>query len=242
MPCMKWAMQAPDVNTVSPLAGTTADGESSTIPDRIFSLLKEAIVEGKIPAGSKISEPELARSYGISRGPLREAIGRLEACGLVVRRANVGARVVTLSSKQLLEIYHVREALEGMAARLAALHMGEEEIADLRRLLGQHGEQIENDVEHAYFQREGDLDFHYRIVQGSHNGRIIELLCNDLYHLVRLYRYQFGMPSKRGPRAFVEHEHIVDAIERRDAEMAELMMRAHVRASRENVEKLLKEA
>ena len=215
------------------------ESENSTIPDRIFSLLKEASVEGDIAAGSKISEPELARSYGISRGPLREAIGRLEACGLVVRRPNVGARVVTLSSRQLIEIFHVREALEGMAARLAALHMGDEEIVDLRSLLDQHSEQIERDVEHAYFQREGDLDFHYRIVQGSRNTRLIDLLCNDLYHLVRLYRYQFGMSSKRGPRAFVEHEHIVDAIERRDAEMAELMMRAHIRASRENVERLL---
>jgi DNA-binding GntR family transcriptional regulator len=213
--------------------------ENGTIPDRVFSLLREAIVEGDIPAGSKISEPELARVYGISRGPLREAIGRLESCGLVVRRANVGARVVTLSSRQLLEIFHIREALEGMAARLAAQHMTVEEIADLRALLAQHAEEIERDTDHAYFQREGDLDFHYRIVQGSHNNRMIELLCNDLYHLVRLYRYQFGMSSKRGPRAFVEHEHIVDAIERRDAEMAELMMRAHIRASRENVELML---
>ena len=224
---------------MSPLSSSAPDAESSTIPDRVFSLVKEAIVEGDIAAGSKISEPELARAYGISRGPLREAIGRLEACGLVVRRPNVGARVVTLSSTQLIEIFHVREALEGMAARLAAQHMSDGEIADLKRLLDQHGEQIERDTEHAYFQREGDLDFHGRVIQGSHNARMINLLCNDLYHLVRLYRYQFGMPGKRGRRAFVEHEHIVDAIERRDPEMAELMMRAHIRASRENVERLL---
>jgi DNA-binding GntR family transcriptional regulator len=216
--------------------------ESRTIPDRVFSLLREAIVEGDLEAGSKISEPELARVYGISRGPLREAIGRLEACGLVVRRPNVGARVVTLSSGQLLEIFHIREALEGMAARLAAQHMTADEIADLRGLLGEHGRQIERDSDNAYFQREGDLDFHYRIVQGSHNGRMIDLLCNDLYHLVRLYRYQFGMASKRGPRAFIEHGYIVDAIERRDAEMAELMMRSHIRASRENVERMLRES
>lgn len=225
---------------MSPLSSIVPGTENSTIPDRVFSLIKEAIVEGGIAAGSKISEPELARTYGISRGPLREAIGRLEACGLVVRRPNVGARVVTLSSDQLIEIFHIREALEGMAARLAAQNMGDEEIAELRELLDQHGEQIERDSEHAYFQREGDLDFHYRIVQGSHNAHMIELLCNDLYHLVRLYRYQFGMSSKRGQRAFVEHGHIVDAIERRDPEMAELMMRAHIRASRENVERLLK--
>lgn len=225
--------------TMGAVADKIVPADPLTIADRVFDLLREAIVEGDIAPGSKISEPELARIYGISRGPLREAIGRLESCGLVVRRANVGARVVTLSSAQLLEIFHVREALEGMAARLAASNMSDAEIVDLRALLDQHGTQIAQDVDHAYFQREGDLDFHYRIVQGSHNGRITALLCNDLYHLVRLYRYQFGMPSKRGPRAFVEHGHIVDAIERRDPEMAEWMMRAHIRASRENVERLL---
>lgn len=203
--------------------------------------LREAIVEGGIAAGSKISEPELARTYGISRGPLREAIARLESCGLVERQPNVGARVVTLDSARLLEIYPIREALEGMAARLAAEHMSDDEIDDLRALLGQHGEQIEQDKDQGYFQREGDLDFHYRVVSGSHNNRLIRLLCNDLYHLMRLYRYQFGMPSKRGPQAFTEHEHIVDAISRRDGEMAELMMRAHIRASRDNVERLLSE-
>lgn len=222
-------------------ATSSGDSERGTIADRVFALLREAIVEGDIPAGNKISEPELARAYGISRGPLREAIGRLESCGLVVRRPNVGARVVSMSSEQLLEIFHVREALEGMSARLAAQNMTKAEIDELCVLLERHESQIEKDAGHAYFQREGDLDFHYRIVQGSHNRRMIELLCNDLYHVVRLYRYQFGMPSKRGPRAFVEHRHIVDAIQRRDPEMAEMMMRSHIRASRENAERLLKE-
>lgn len=212
-----------------------------TIADRVFEQIRQAIVEGGIAAGSKISEPELAKVYGISRGPLREAIGRLEACGLVERKANVGARVVALSSDQLLEIFEIREALEGMAARLAARRMAPEDVADLRELLDRHAGQIERDQDHAYFQREGDLDFHYRIVLGSGNRRLVDLLCNDLYHLVRLYRYQFGMQSRRGPRAFVEHEHIVDAIERGDGELAELLMRHHIRASRENVERMLAE-
>jgi DNA-binding GntR family transcriptional regulator len=213
--------------------------EVTTISERVFFEMREAIVSGEMVSGSKVSEPALARAYGISRGALREAIGRLEGCGLVVRRPNVGARVVTLSSEQLLEIFHVREALEGMAARLAAVRMDDAEVSELRRLLRQHGRQIAQDADHAYFQREGDLDFHYRIVKGSHNSRLVTLLCNDLYHLVRLYRQQFGMRSRRGPRAFAEHTHIVDAIERRDSEMAELLMRAHIRASRENVERLL---
>ena len=212
-----------------------------TIPERIFCQLREAIVEGRIPAGSKISEADLAHTYGISRGPLREAISQLAAVGLVERRANVGARVIELSSRQLLDIFHVREALEGMAARQAAHNMAPEQIAELRRTLEDHGRQISEEAGNTYFQQSGDLDFHYTIVQGSGNQRLIKLLFPDLYYLVRLYRYQFGMRSKRGPAALAEHRHIVDAIERGDGEMAELLMRAHIRASRENVERMLAE-
>ncbi|MDX1594479.1 MAG: GntR family transcriptional regulator [Gammaproteobacteria bacterium] len=204
-----------------------------TLADRIFARLQREIVEGTLKPGSKISEPELARSYGISRGPLREAIGRLEACSLVVRKPNVGARVVSLSADQLLEIYHVREALEGMAARLAATAMSEAEIDDLAGLLHHHRAQVERDPSQGYVQKEGDLDFHYRLVQGSKNRRLIQLLCNDLYHLVRLYRHQFGVVA-RAQRALVEHEHVVAALAERDGEMAELLMRHHIRATRAN--------
>ena len=213
----------------------------TSIPDRLFQDLKKAIFEGRLPVGSKLSEPELARDYEVSRGALREAIGRLEACRLVVRKNNVGTRVISLSHEQLLEIYHVREALEGMAARLAATAISDSEIRELEKLLDLHANNIEDDRDHAYFQKEGDLDFHYSIVKASHNSFLFDLLCNDLYQLVRLYRYQFGMRSKRAVRAYDEHCNIVDAIKRRDGEMAEHMMRAHIRASRENVEHLLAE-
>lgn len=217
------------------------DDKKMTIADRTFVQIRTAIVEGHIQAGSKISEPELAKEYGISRGPLREAIGRLEACGLVVRQTHVGARVVSLSAEGLLEIYHIREALESMAARLAAQHMSSEEIAELKRLLIRHDEQIAGDEQGAYFQREGDLDFHFHIIAGSHNDHLISLMVNDLYHLMRMYRFQYGMSSGRTRRAFAEHSYIVDSIEAGDADMAELMMRRHIRASRENAERLLKE-
>ena len=91
----------------------------------------------------------------------------------------------------------------------------------------------------AYFQREGDLDFHYRIVRGSGNSRLIQLLCDDLYHLVRLYRFQFAMPSPRAGRALREHDQVVDAIEDGDGELAEILMRRHIKASRRNMERRL---
>ncbi|MBW9270532.1 MAG: GntR family transcriptional regulator [Candidatus Thiodiazotropha sp. (ex. Lucinisca nassula)] len=215
---------------------TSLDAANIPLTERLFDALQRAIVEGEIPQGSKISEPELARQHGVSRGSLREAMARLEARKLVERKPNLGARVVTLSYEQLIEIFQLREALEGMAARLAAQNMSEIEIEELQSLLNQHGEQIAEQQGQAYFQKQGDLDFHYRIVQGSKNKQLIELLCNDLYHLLRMYRYQFGMRSKRSQQAYEEHQYLINAISARDPEMAELLMRQHIRSSRRNVE------
>jgi DNA-binding GntR family transcriptional regulator len=214
----------------------------TTLADKVFENLCSAIVDGEIPPGSKISEPDLANRLKVSRASIREAIGRLEACSLVTRKANIGARVVQLRSDQLLEIYHVREALEGMAARLAARFMTAGEVDDLRALVTQHARQLKQDGDGRHFQQVGDLDFHYRIVQGSHNSRLIDLLCNDLYYLVRMYRQQFGMRGHRFGDVFREHQAIVDVIAAGDGEMAELMMRRHIRASREDLERLLEQS
>jgi DNA-binding GntR family transcriptional regulator len=181
----------------------------------------------------------LAREYGISRGPLREALSRLEACGLIVRRRNIGASVVAISVEHFLEISYIRESLEGLAARLAAKAMTDTEIDDLKGLLQVHKQDIEQNEGRAYLQKEGNVDFHFRIVQGSKNKRLVALLCNDLYHQLRIYRYQFGMQSPRSGDAFREHENIVAAIAHRDGELAEILMRHHIRRSRENIESLL---
>ncbi|MFP4138294.1 MAG: GntR family transcriptional regulator [Halomonas sp.] len=212
-----------------------ANPEVRTLAERVFQQLQDAIVRGEMAPGSKITEPGLSRTYGISRGPLREAMRRLEAHRLIERVPHVGARVVQLSMKELLELFDVREALESMAARLAAEHMTAEEIAGLREVLSVHERQSDLKSGEAYYQREGDLDFHYRIVQGSHNRMLVTMLCDDLYYLVRLYRTQFSASGTRPQRAFVEHHRIVDAIEAGDAELAELLMRRHVSASRANV-------
>ena len=90
-----------------------AQDDSQTMSENVFRRIQAAIVKGEIAPGSKISEPELARTYGISRGPLREAIHRLEGQRLLVRVPHVGARVVSLSHAELIELYEIRESLEG---------------------------------------------------------------------------------------------------------------------------------
>lgn len=79
--------------------------DAETLSENVFRRIQAAIVKGEIAPGSKISEPELARTYGISRGPLREAIHRLEGQRLLVRVPHVGARVVSLSHAELVELY-----------------------------------------------------------------------------------------------------------------------------------------
>src|SRR5690606_25611399 len=102
-----------------------------------------------------------------SRGPIREAIRRLEAMGLVRHVAHEGVRVITLSLSEVIDIYHVREALEGKAAALAARNMRDEEIAALHELMHIHSEH--QSATGTYMQAEGDFDFHYKIIQGSRN-------------------------------------------------------------------------
>ena len=210
--------------------------DPQTIADRLSDALIDSIVRGDIPSGSKISEPDLARTYKVSRGPLREAIRRLEGLHLVARVPHVGARVVTLHATQLLEIYQVREALEGMAARLACRNMSDAEINELKSLLDDHELSIAESEGREYFQHGGDFDFHYRIIQGSKNQRLIELLCSELYHLIRMYRFRSSQILSRPQTALNEHRQISLAIERRDEELSELLMRRHINTAQQHIE------
>lgn len=207
-----------------------------TLTDQIFEKIQSAIICGEIAAGSKISELELARLYGISRGPLREAIHRLEGQKLVERTAHVGARVVSLSHQQLFELYQIRESLEGLACRLAAQHIEKKQILLLRDILKRHAEDDAFKAGTGYFVQEGDDDFHYCIIKSSGNKTLEKMLCDELYHLIRMYRIQFSKTPNRPHQAFNEHIRILDAIAEGDAELAELLMRRHIASSYKNIE------
>lgn len=218
------------------------DQSSASLMDRTFDLLQDAIIKGEIPAGSKISEPELAKTYGVSRGTLREALSRLEERHLIIRSPNHGARVISLSYEELIETYQIREVLGGLGCSLAARNMTDEEIADLRKLLHEHEKSIEEDQGLSYYQKEGEFDFHYRILQGSRNKKLLAILDGGLYQLIRMYRYQYSTDSPRPYQALKEHHRIVDAIEERDAELADILMRRHIRTARISVEERHKNA
>lgn len=212
-------------------ADNRPDGADRTQADRLFHELCEAIVSGELPPGSKLNEALLAKRYGVSRGPLREALNRLRERHLITRSAHIGARVVELSARMLDEIFLVREALEGMAARLAAQNATEEDLAALRQAYNRHVAAAE-EKDSGPVWRTTDEDFHLIIGRASRNPTLIHLLCEDFYQLVRLYRTQLVHVRGRGARTVAEHRRILEAIEERDGDLAELQMRRHIAAAR----------
>ncbi len=215
---------------------------STTLADRAFDMLEAAIVSGELGAGERLSEAMLARRFGISRGPLREAIGRLEGKKLVERTTHIGPRVTSLAPEDLLELFYIREALEGMACRLAAEKLSAAGILELEALLAEQAKAADVNAGVGYFQAHGDHDFHFRIAEASGNRKLTNLLCGDLYSLLRLYRYRSSLRVGRAKTALSEHRAIIKALRSRNGDKAEEAMRAHIRNSRTSIEKALREA
>lgn len=193
---------------------------SETLGDEVFGHILDLIYNCELEPGMVVNESALATRFGVSRGPIREAIRRLQGIQLVSREPFMRARVVSLSRQAIIELFQMREALEGYACRLTALHMPAAEIdaliADLEA------------VHEGALPGGERFDFHERIVRASGNGRIIDTLCGDLYHLLRIYRRISGAVPERHEFAFTEHWQILRAIKARDAALAESLMRSHV--------------
>jgi len=204
--------------------------DERTLAQQLFRLLSDAIVSGEFPAGSKLSEPLLARRYGVSRGPLREALNRLLERRLVTHSPHVGARVATLSAQVLEEIFIVREALEGMAARQAAERATDENIAALHRAYARRVAATKEGDGPVW--RPHDEDFHFLIAQASGNPTLIEMLTKDFYPLVQFYRSRLVNVHGYSARTIAEHRRILEAIEDGDGDLAEMQMRRHIAAAR----------
>jgi DNA-binding GntR family transcriptional regulator len=212
---------------------------TSDLTDRVMSELAERILSGALRGGEKLSEPKLARAFGVSRGPMREAVRRLQERHLITRTVNHGARVRQFSAAECLELFFIREALEGMSARLASRNMSDEAVAELLHLLQAHRETLlQQSPDEADPDPDG-VEFHFRIARGSGSAQLERLLCNDLYAIYRLCWRQQGFAKERGTHAVAEHLRIAEAIAERDGDLAELLMRRHVVKARRNYERLL---
>jgi DNA-binding GntR family transcriptional regulator len=191
--------------------------------DFVYHSLRNAIWEGRFAQGARIREEDIARNLGVSRTPVREALQRLQQRGLLVVRPGRGFAVAQLSNKQIFDLYATREILEGSAARFAAQHATDSEIALLYQLQSQLSREGHKQLALVTLNRR----FHQHIYEATHNQFLLEMLdaLNDSMALLQNLTAQ--MPSRHG-QSDIEHLRIVRAIEKRDPDAAEKAARRHI--------------
>lgn len=204
---------------------------------KIYTALKQAIAAINVyaaPAPPKLDERELSEALGVSRTPIREAICRLEQEGFVRTVPRKGAYVVRKTKQQLLEMITVWAALESMAARLVTLHADDEEIASLRKIFAT----IENSQVEAKIDEysEMNISFHQALLKMSRCTLLTEMTENMFIHM-RWIRMRTIGEDHRASRSIVDHMHIIEALERRDTELAERLARDHTLGLAAHVDK-----
>lgn len=204
-----------------------------SLSDRAFAAIATGIANGELEPGSRLKEAELARDFGISRGPLREAMNRLESHGLVERRTNHGVFVTALTLADLDDLFTMREALEGQACGLAATRMSAHELQIVVEMLKRHERETANTGH--YKQVTSDNDFHFFIIKCSGSKRLFRALCDELYLQIRMYRHRSSSKQGRSEAALAEHAEIVRALGIGNRRKAEEAMRRHISNARENL-------
>ncbi|WP_331768996.1 GntR family transcriptional regulator (plasmid) [Embleya sp. NBC_00888] len=193
--------------------------------DLVYESLRKAIAQGDIAPGERVNMDELARTLGVSKIPIREAVKRLEADGLVVSRVHSGVTVATIDVTEMRGVFLAREAIEALIARLAAEHVTEGLLADLesaqdamRDALGA-GEVVRLPELNSQFHRALALAGGYRIL-----GELTE----QLLMTVRRFRITAPMDAGNWRQVVAEHDAILDALRRRDPQAAEDAARTHI--------------
>jgi DNA-binding GntR family transcriptional regulator len=197
------------------------DTLSSVAMAKIIGLIRG----GELLPGDIVNETDLAKQFGISRGPVREAVRQLQGRKLITREPYQRARVVRLDFAQIREIYELRECLEGMACRLATLKMSDAELADLMAAV----EQAKGPDNYSLVDTDYPFNFHEAIVNACGNAKIRQALSGELYDLIRLYRWSTHIRVPEARAHSRDHWQICRAMQARDADLAESLMRGHIR-------------
>ncbi|TDJ47310.1 MAG: GntR family transcriptional regulator [Gammaproteobacteria bacterium] len=198
------------------------------LKDKVYLALKSAITAMDIYSGNqapKLDERRLAEDLGVSRTPIREALSRLAQEGLVEIIPRRGTFVARKSKQEILEIISVWAALESMAARLATEVATDEEIGQLRRLFvtfeGPNRPQARIDE-----YSDTNIQFHQRIIALS-KSELLKKMADSLFVHMRAIRAQTITERDRADRSIIDHLHIIEAIEARNTELAERLVREH---------------
>ena len=214
-------------------------GEGQSLKSRAYDALKTAITRMNIydpGAELRLDERQLSARFGVSRTPLREALAQLDNEGLVRVVPRRGIYIVRKTKAEILEMITVWAALESMAARLATKEAGDDEIAALHGLV----DVFSSDEVSAKMGEYSDANirFHQAIIALS-KCRLIGELTDKLFFHVRAIRQRTIVEQDRAKRSILDHKEIVAALEARDTERAERLVREHTLKLRDHVERFV---
>lgn len=204
---------------------------------RAYVEIKGRILSKAYDPGQHLGEEALGESIGVSRTPIREALRRLASDGLVVLKPNRGAQVKTWSSDEIEEILRIRVLLEAEAARLAATRAADSHMAKLEELQDNMMSMVNSDGADIDTLAVLNHEFHITVVQASASNHLYGILGSLLQ--VPLMLHSFRQYDQRALRRSIhQHEDLISAIQTRDAEWAELIMKTHVRSAQNELRSL----
>ena len=204
----------------------------SALKDWAYHTIKEAILNFQFPPGVQLHIEELSAQLGTSRTPVRDALARLEGDGLVHTVPRVGYFVTAITRRDLEELFELRALLESYAAKRAAAHMTDDDLAHLDRLLEDSNAAVERG-ELAEFLH-GEIALHTFITEQAHNRRLVEMM-ESLRDLTYRERVLSLKSLENVQQSCVEHQKIVEALHQRNSDLAGKCMWEHIWAVRERM-------
>ena len=195
---------------------------------RVFQQIKEDILNGVYKENDELRENTIAKTLGVSRTPVREALRQLELEGLVKIIPNRGAFVTGITKEDVKDIYAIRSLLEGLCARWATEHITEKEIDELEEIILLSEFHLrKSKSEKSQQVTELDGKFHEILYQAS-NSRILKHVLSDFHKYVRLARKASVTDPSRAEKSIEEHKRILEAIRSKDADRAEALANEHM--------------
>jgi DNA-binding GntR family transcriptional regulator len=203
-----------------------SENPQRTITEQVLARLRDMILTGALVPGSRIDQNDLARRFGVSVVPVREALARLQSSGLVRIIPHRGVFVEELSAEELIDIYSVREVLEEQAARLAADRLTDADVEAIERIAQQsEAAAYANDYE-VFLQLNNE--FHFTIYRAAHRRHLFQIIQRLWDQSARYRRLQLHAFPDRAIASLLEIQAIVAACRRRDADALGYMVRYKV--------------
>jgi DNA-binding GntR family transcriptional regulator len=215
-------------------AQLTPIGAQRSLQERTYQSMRLAILEGRYAPGERIYEAEVAQALGVSRNPVREAVRRLQQDGLLDVRAHYGIYVTRIPVEEIDDIYRIRAALEGTAAGFAAARMTDADVAELESIVQEQEQAVAaaEPLPRAPVSVVQADHFHHAIHVGANSPRLLAML-EQLYAQVTHFRNLTLRVPGRAAVSAAGHAEILKAIQVRDADTAENLMRAHIDDARQ---------